>query len=512
MAVNTQIITQQRVYIQKETTNQSFLDMHYYLKRTGRINNNFMLVLYDAGLAGINPRDPNLHPAMKQRVLREIIVNYWYFLREVVRIPEQGGDVNGGTRFRLDRGSMAMSYLFTFNFNMFVELPRQFGKTTCVVCRCLWEYQFGTSNSRMMFMHKDHSGSKDNLNKLKELRDALPSYLQMNSAIDMNGKKLKVPNTREGIEHPINHNKIDTYASARSKDAADKLGRGATVPRQFWDEYAFIMYNYIAYAAAAPAFSKASETARKHGAPYGIVITTTPGDLSSDQGVEAYNMRNNATPWNEAYYDYDAAKLFELNQANTKSSFFLIRYTYQQLGKGNEYFNDQCRQLNNNWDKIRREILLEWSERASDCPFSEEDLKVISAYIKEPIRQMMFGRAGQYVFNVYEDINPMFPPIIGVDVAGATFNDSSAITIIDSKTTKVTATMNCNFMPSDDLADVLYILVKQYMPNAVINIERNGVAISANLSSYRDMRVFGFNCFEEGQELYSLQRDLKRCA
>ena len=161
-----------RVYIQKETTNQSFLDMHYYLKRTGRVNNSFMLVLYDAGLAGVNPRDPNLDTFTKQRILREIIVNYWYFIREVARIPESGGDVNGGARFRLDRGSMAMSYLFTFNFNIYVELPRQFGKTTCVMMRLLWEYQYGTSNSRMMLMHKDHGGSKDNLNKLKDYRDA----------------------------------------------------------------------------------------------------------------------------------------------------------------------------------------------------------------------------------------------------------------------------------------------------------------------------------------------------
>ena len=474
MAVNTNIVVQQMVYIQKETTNQSFLDMHYYLKRTGRVNNNFMLVLYDAGLAGVNPRDPQLPTQLKQRVLREIIVNYWYFIREVVRIPEAGGNVSGGARFRLDRGSMAMSYLFTFNYNMYVELPRQFGKTTCVVCRILWEYQFGTSYSRMMFIHKDHGGAKDNLAKLKEIRDALPSWLQMSSAIGLDGKKLKVPNTREGIEHPINHNKIDTTASARSKDAAEKMGRGATVPRQFWDEFGFIMFNDVAYTAAAPAFSKASETAKKNNAPYGIIITTTPGDLGTSQGRFAYDMRNNATPWNEAYYDYDANNLKILAESNTKSSFFLIRYTYQQLGKGNEYFNTQCRDLGNNWDKIRREILLEWSEIASNCPFAPEDLKVIKAHIREPIRQMFFGRVGQYVFNVYEDISPMYPPIIGVDVSGATFNDASAITIIDSKTTRVTATMNCNFIPTDDLADVIYILVKQYMPNAVVNIERNG--------------------------------------
>ena len=48
------------VYIHKETTNQSFLDMHYYLKSKGIQNNDFFLALLDSGLAGVDPRDPNL--------------------------------------------------------------------------------------------------------------------------------------------------------------------------------------------------------------------------------------------------------------------------------------------------------------------------------------------------------------------------------------------------------------------------------------------------------------------
>ena len=80
---------------------------------------------------------------------------------------------------------------------------------------------------------------------------------------------------------------------------------------------------------------------------------------------------------------------------------------------------------------------------------------------------------------IYEDIDTSYPPIIGVDVAGAMYQDSSAITVIDSKTTRVGATLNCNFMPSDDLAQVLYELVTKYLPTAIINIERNGVAKTA---------------------------------
>ena len=474
MAVQQNIVAQQYVYIHKETTNQSFIDMHYFLMRSGRRNNNFFLVLYDSGLAGVDPRDPNLHPLMKQRVLKECMVNYWYFLREVVRVPVQGGSVGSGKRYQLNRGNLAMNFLFTLNYNMFIELPRQFGKTVGAICRYLWVYNFGTSNSEIMFIHKDHSGSKGNLKHLKEIRDALPSYLQMSSPIGMDGKKLKVPNTVVSMEHAFNHNKITTFASARSRDAADKLGRGCTMPLQYYDEFAFMTYNQYAYEAAVPAFSTASMNAKANGAPYGILITTTPGDLTTEQGMFAYTMRNNATEWNEAFYDYTYEELEGVRQANTRSSFFRVTYSYKQLGRGTEYFNEMCTQLNNSWDKIRREVLLEWAKTATNCPFSEADLDLIKQWCREPIREIPFGRHGQYIFKVYEDLDPRFPPIIGVDVAGAMYQDSSAITVVDSKTTRVTATLNCNYLPSDDLADVLYSLVRNYMSNAVINIERNG--------------------------------------
>lgn len=487
--IKEQIIMQQTVYIHKETTNQSFLDMHYYLKETNRVNNDFFLVLYDQGLAGVDPRDPNLSAMMKQRVFRECCANYWYFLREVVRVPVQGGSVGGGVRYKLHRGNLAMNFLFVLNYNMFVELPRQHYKTTSALIRYLWCYNFGTSNSEIMFVHKDHTGSKGNLKDLKEIRDALPGYLQMSSRILADGHKLKVPNTAITIQHPINHNKITTFPSAKSKDAADKLGRGMHMPMQYYDEFAFMSYNQYAYTAAIPAYSKASKNAKEHGAPYGILITTTPGDLTNEHGTYAYTLRNASTEWNEAYYDYTYEQLEELRKSNTNSSFFLISYSYQQLGSGEDYFRRMVIDFARDWAKVRREVLLEWSKTSSTCPFTHEDLDRIKQFCRQPIRTILFGRAGQYQFHVYADIDLRYPPIVGVDVAGAMYQDSSAITVVDSRTTMVSATMNCNYIPTDDLADVIYQLVTNYMNNAIVNIERNGVAYQQT-SAYLAIGVF----------------------
>jgi hypothetical protein len=271
-------------------------------------------------------------------------------------------------------------------------------------------------------------------------------------------------------------------------------------------------YNNTVYDAAVPAFSTASSNAARNGAPYGILLTTTPGDLTSDSGIFAYEIRNGAIKWDERYYDLSYKELVDLKNSNKNSTFFLVSYSYQQLGSGQDYFMRMVRELHNNWPKIRREIMLEWAQIADNCPFSTEDLDIIKQYVKDPIRTLFFGQFKQYQFQIYEDIDTNYPPIIGVDVAGATWKDSSCITVIDSRTTRVTATLNCNYMPADDLAQVLYELVTKYLPNGIINIERNGVAFQQTSLRRVICVSFGVNCYEEGQELNSLQRDLKRCA
>lgn len=474
MAVIDQLVRPAHIYIDKNTTNKSFLDVHYYLKNVGIQNNDFFLCLLDPGLAGVNPRDPNLPASIKARILQECRLNYWYYLREIVLVPSQGGAAGGGDRYQLHRGNLAINFLYTLNYNQYIILPRQCGKSIAACCRYLWCYNFGTTGSEIVFMHKDHNGSKDNLKRVKSIRDALPSYLQLSTSINQEGKKLKVPNTIVMIQNPFNNNKITTYPSARTKDAANNLGRGSTVPLLYFDEFAFMPYNKIVYQAAVPAFSTASQNAKRNNAPYGITITTTPGDLLTDSGQYAYELRNNSTKWIDQYYDYTYEQLEGLRQANTDSPFFLVEYSYKQLGRDQNYFKEMVVNMGKDFVAIRREVMLEWAEIANNCPFTAEELDIIKSHTRQPIRVVPFGRWGQYQFEIYEDIDLQYPPIIGVDVSGATFHDASAITVIDSHTTRVCANMHCNFIPADDLADVLYTLVTKYMPNAIINIERNG--------------------------------------
>lgn len=371
-----------QVYYQLETANTSFREMHFFLKNKGIQNNKFFLVLYDRDLAGVDPRDPRLSGEMKTKIFKECMRNFWYFIREVVRIPDQGGTVGGGIRYKLHRGNLALNYGFIQNWNMFLELPRQHGKTISACCWYLWVFNFGTTNSEFMFMNKKHDDSKLNLARVKEIRAALPRYLRLDEMYNAEGKALRVPDNVETMTNPYNHNKISTKPGARNKANANSIGRGCTMPIHWYDEYAFILHNDIIYSAATPAFATASKNAKLNGAPYGILITTTPGDMTTAEGMDAFNTKEMAIPFNEAYYDFTYQQLQELRATNTDSSFFYIRYTYQQLGSGEEYFKQICIDMKKNWPAIRREVLLEWSNSSDNSPFTKQDLDLIVSIIE----------------------------------------------------------------------------------------------------------------------------------
>ncbi|MDD3121920.1 MAG: hypothetical protein PHC62_00225 [Candidatus Izemoplasmatales bacterium] len=342
----------------------------------------------------------------------------------------------------------------------------------------LWVFNFGTTNSEIMFMNKKHDDSKMNLRRLKDIREALPSYLQMTEMRTPDGKIKKASNNVESTTNIINGNKITTKAGARNANLANSLGRGCTMPIHWYDEYAFILYNSVIYSAATPAFKTAADNAKRNGAPYGILITTTPGDMTTDEGLDAYKTKESATMWNEAFYDFDMNKLTEVKNSNTSSTFFYIRYTYQQLGSDSQYFKEMVLDLKKDWVAIRREVLLEWSKSSSNSPFKQQDLDQVERLImSEPIKQIPLMN-GLYFLNLYKPMDVTmsraYPPIIGVDVSGGYSQDSSTITIIDSRTTEVVADFNCNYISTNDLAKVIYEIVIKYLPNAIVNVERNG--------------------------------------
>ena len=316
-------------------------------------------------------------------------------------------------------------------------------------------------------------GAKDNLQTLKDLRDLLPPYLVMKERVLQDGKVDKGKNNTNEILNPHNNNNIRTFASATNKAKAASLLRGKTLTMMWYDEYAFLPYNDVIYMNAAPAYKTAAMNAKRNGSPHGILITTTPGFMTTPEGQEAYHTKEMATKFSESWYDLKYSELMQIIGANTKSDFVYIKFTYQELGQSEEWFNEVSKLLKNSWPDIRREILLEWATGVDNSPFKEEDLDTISGMVRQPISVVYL--LGKYRFETYMQADTRtYPPLIGVDVSGGYKQDSSTITVVDSLTTKVLGCMNCNYISTLDLARCIEFIVKNWMPNAIVNVERNG--------------------------------------
>ena len=160
--------TQTTIYYQMSTTNKSFLEMSKFLSDSGIKNNKFMLVLLDPDLARVDPFDPKLPQIMKRKILRECLYNPWYFFRETVRIPDSGQTT--GVKFQLNRGNLALLFCLMLNLNIFLEQPRQTGKTISSLCWYLYLFNFGTANAEMSFLNKKFEDSKLNLQRHNPLR------------------------------------------------------------------------------------------------------------------------------------------------------------------------------------------------------------------------------------------------------------------------------------------------------------------------------------------------------
>jgi hypothetical protein len=211
-----------KVYYHTTTDNVSFLKLFRILSDLGIKNNKFHLKLYDRTLANVDPHDPDLSLEMKSRVMKEVKQNFWYFIREVVRIPVAGGV----KKYELHRGNLALSWCLMNNINTIIELPRQNYKSISAVVVYLWLYNYATINSEMMLMNKRYEDSKMNLRRIKEIREELPDYLQL---VD----ERKDQNNLTYLESALNKNKLVAKPTATDESSADGLGRGCTQPCQW---------------------------------------------------------------------------------------------------------------------------------------------------------------------------------------------------------------------------------------------------------------------------------------
>ena len=451
-----------KVYYQFETSNISFLKMHKILKDLGITGkgNKFFLKLYDKDLIGVDPYDETLSLEMQTKIALEVEKNFWYFIREIVLVPVAGGL----KKFEIHRGNLAMLWCLMKNLNSYLELPRQNYKTQSAVAFYLHAYDFRTVNSEFAFLNKFYGDSKNNLKRLKDMRETLPWYLQME---DLSKDK----NNLTYIESKETKNTIIAKPTAIDETAADLLGRGCTQPLQWYDEFAFLKYNDIIFASATPANSQAMMEAKNNKKPYSRLFTSTPGDLRTGAGKFAKEFINNMCTFDEKMYEWNNTEISEYIHRNSKNNTIYIKFHYYQIGRSQEWFETQCRELNYDWAKINREILLHWSNSSELSPFSEPEIARLNKHVKPPIATIWIKKF--YPFHIYRDFSWKSNLMIGMDCSGGYDRDFTAITVVDPSNMEVVADFRNNIIDTVEQAEIVYDLLKNFFTNSVFIPERN---------------------------------------
>lgn len=486
------------------TKNISFIQTAVDLKRRGIKNNMFFLKIYDRSLIGVDPHDPDLTQDQIIRITHECYINPWYFLRECVRIPDQGNPK--GVPYQLNRGNLASAWCFFNGIDNDLVLPRQIGKTQSSVSIIDWAFLFGTTNSEIMFLNITAEASRRNLERLKEQREALPKFLQLRVAYDDNGKEISGIDNVTRLTNASNKNSIVAKAAATSRDKAEWVGRGATQPIQYIDEFEFILHIETIMAAAGPAFATAAKNAQRNRSMYGRIITSTPGDLDSSSGKEAAKIIQNMCQWTEKFYDMPIDKVKEHIETNSGNGIVYIEYQYQQLGKDESWFRDVCRKVNNDPIKIKREIFLKRIHGSTDSPYPPEDLEAIEERRGTIIEEIFINEI--FKLDVYTKLNKKQIYFIGVDVANGYGADNSAITVFDPYTLKPVAEFKSALIGVKALIKVLYILVRKYLPRSILIVERNmnGEAV---LDHLRDTDIRANIYFDKFKDIIGSEIDDK---
>ena len=462
------------------TSNKSFLQVAKDLKSLGIHNYYFMLEIYDYNIVNIDPYSENLTRDQISRIMTECTRNPWYYLREVCRIPDQGGV---GIPFKANRGNIAQTWLTLHGIDSWLCLPRQQGKTISFLCLLSWAYSFGTNNSTFIFVNKDSGNAKENLQRLKDIIDCLPEFLRFDQIMeeDENGKVklVKAARNATSMKHPITKNRIIIKPKATSYESALSLARGLTSPILHFDEPEFTPYIKTIIENSVSTFETASRNAKKNGAMYCRAFSCTPGDLDTSMGQEAQEVLSHTTKWSEHMYDmrYDSTndennELLQYVKNNGGNGIVYIEYSYKQLGLTDEWLRNMYNKIQNPV-VVKREILLQRIRGSSDSPFDQEDIEYMASMVQPIVDELYL--CDHFRFDIYKKLERLTPYLVSIDCSTGTNGDSNAITIINPYTVRPDAEFKCPYIGETQFEKLIIELVQEHLPRACIIIERNSV-------------------------------------
>jgi hypothetical protein len=462
--------------IHKETKNESFLRTSYIFKQMGIKNHAFILALHNEELRHINARDEDLPLDVKQLVLDECLENPWYFFREIVHAPPIAGVMSNP--LRANRANIAAYWSFFNHIAFILTQPRQTGKSFSITALSSYLMNIGCISTYINFLTANDSLRTNDLTRLKNVQGFLPRYVDMRSPGD-------VFNNEVAYISALNN----TYKGALSNSSeslANKVGRGFTSPIFISDEPIVTPNIKIAVEAALMAGNEAREQARRNKAHYGMIFTTTAGDIDDRDAGYVYRLVSNATEFNERYYDAeDEEHLKKLVLQNSRSTgnatkrlMFYIERSYLQLGYDDEWMAARIAENLAEGVSADRDLFNRWTQGSSSSPLPKDVIATLyesvdnEPYVEcyEPYNYMLRWYVGsKEELDYLTDSGAFF--VIGVDTSDAVGRDDISFVVREHLSGSVVCATTFNDTNLITVADFFFSFMTRYQ-NSVMIIER----------------------------------------
>lgn len=360
------------------TTNTTFLKLAHLYRDELKVKNwKFPLALMQPELSGIDPYNEDLDITTKAKIAFECKFNPWYYFREIARIP-QGGAVP--SKFLANRGNIALYWSFFNHINFGLLQPRQTGKSVStdvlmIGLMFIWGYK-----TTINLITKDAKLRDANIERLKEMRDLLPDYIDMVDRNDSDNSEV-LTCVRLG-------NRYKTAVARNDKMAADKLGRGLTVPIMQFDEFAYISKIGISLPVALAAGTAARENSRKMKQFFGNIFTTTAGNVTTEDGKFAHKFMTGGAIWTETYFDLASQEAVELVvERGTTGDTPLIygAFNHRQLGRDDLWLYRTLRESASSGEIADRDFFNIWTVGGEGSPLTLAHKKILKEAMVEPL-------------------------------------------------------------------------------------------------------------------------------
>lgn len=453
--------------IDYQTSNQSFLRLAALYRSMGVKNAAFHLSLLQPQLQGVDPHSKTLTDEQKVMVALECRYNPWYYFREVVRVPIQGGDP---IQFIANRANISAIWSFFNSIDVALIQPRQTGKSVSIDALMVLLIFIVLRKSNIMMLTKDNGLRRENIERLKNIRDSLPSYL-VNRSREDSDNQIELTCVAYG-------NKYMTGVSQGSERAANNLGRGFTAPIIHIDEGPFIDFIDITLPAALAATTAARDQAMKNGTPHGNIFTTTAGKKDDRSGAFMYKFIHDGAPWNEAFLDAaDRDELVHLIRTNSTGRKVLINgtFSHRQLGKTDEWLYNTIVETGADGEAADRDFFNVWTSGTRSSPLSTELNNAILNSEMDPLYNEIH-RDG-YIIRWYIPENQIAHRmrtgkfVLGLDTSEAVGRDSIGMVLCDVEDMGVVAAATLNETNLIRFAHFLADFLIRY-PNVTLVPER----------------------------------------